>query len=195
MKIIIHFLNSLPKVYYNIINIFYFINNFIETIDGTKTIVYNIAALSGPISIMNNDDNAKLYITNIHKNSKNKKENGKKITFNVPNGLSDNTFEYDLYQYNNNNEYFDYHNVDGVKLIYWDNDLFDNMSEDEIDYYLNNEVLWYSGDPINICYDTKRTSEIVNKMKIKYAAATKTTKLSNKRKFSSSYNDDNNNKK
>jgi len=111
----------------------------------------------------------------------------------VPNGLSDNTFEYDLYQFENHNEDIDCHNVDGVKLIYWDNDLFDNMTEDEIDYYLNNKVLWSPGDPINICYDTYRTSEIVNKMNIKYAAP-KTTTLTKKRKESSDYGDSSNKK-
>ena len=136
---------------------------------------------------MNNDNESKLFITNTIKNSKISKENGKKITFNVPNGLSDNTFEYDLYLHKNNNEDFFIHNVDGVKLIYWDDDLFDTMTPKEIDNYLNTKVLWVPGDPINICYDKTRTDDIENKMNIKYASKVTTT-ISKKRKNNSGDN-------
>ena len=107
-------------------------------------------------------------MTNFHKNSSNPKfVDGTKITFNVPNGFSENTFDYDLNLFETDNTTFYCNNFDGVKLFYWDNDLFDSMNLDEIQNYLNTTVVWKKDDPINICYNFQNTEMVANKIKVK----------------------------
>jgi hypothetical protein len=106
-----------------------------------------------------------LFLTNIYKNSSNSKyHNGNKITFNVPNGFSLNTFDYDLNLFENEETEFYYNNYDGVKLFYWDNNLFDKMDYDEIQEYLKTTVVWKQNEPINICYNFDKAEIIASKI-------------------------------
>jgi len=56
------------------------------------------------------------------------------------------------------------------------------MTESQINNYLENEVIWESKTPINICYDNDRTENIIHKLNNKFSSNKQLNKKGKKSK-------------